>query len=105
MNLDAKFNATETSEYNIYDKCYKGQNDSVGYVNTGCEDEAGLVNYLNDPVVQGNWNIRAKEWRPCNSRIYEAYLTGKNSYYLLPTLIKSNLRIVNFYLIVVGLFR
>lgn len=61
-NLDNKFNATNTSEYNIYDKCYKGQNDSVtlSYVNTGCEDDAGLINYLNDPIVQENWNIRPK---------------------------------------------
>ena len=40
MKLDNKFNDTNTSAYNIYDKCYRGKNDSgnLGYVNTGCED-------------------------------------------------------------------
>jgi len=53
--LDSQFNDTNTSAYNIYSKCYKGQNDSVSnleYVNTGCEDDAGILTYLNDPVVQ-----------------------------------------------------
>lgn len=72
MGLDNKFSVTNTSSYNIYDKCYKGQNDSssLKYVNTGCEDEAGLMNYLNDPHVQMNWNIRAKEWKPCNNKVF-----------------------------------
>jgi len=45
--------------YNIYDKCYKSKTNSsrLGYVNTGCEDEAGLLTYLNDPHVKQNWNI------------------------------------------------
>lgn len=105
--MDSKFNDTNTSEYNIYDKCYRGQNDSVdlSYVNTGCEDEAGLITYLNDPHVQESWNIRPKEWKPCSSKVFEAYLSGKNSYYLLPVLIQSHLRIVIFFIILVDLFR
>lgn len=96
--LDSKFNDLNTSEYNIYDKCYRGKNDSIdlSYVNTGCEDEAGLVNYMNDVHFQGNWNIRPKEWKPCNTKVFQAYLSGKNSYYLLPTLIQNSLRIVSF---------
>ena len=64
-----------------------------------------MINYLNDPHVQENWNIKPKEWKPCNSKVFEAYLSGKNSYYLLPALIKSNLRIVRFILFLVGVFR
>jgi hypothetical protein len=36
LKLDSLFNDTNTSAYNIYDKCYKGQNDSLSYLNTGC---------------------------------------------------------------------
>ncbi len=107
--MDAKFNATNTSQYNIYDKCYRGKNDSSGlkYVNTGCEDEAGLMTYLNDPQVQQNWNIKdTREWKPCNNKVFAAYLSsGKNCYFLLPELIKSHLRIVTFLSYSVDLLR
>jgi len=44
--------------YNIYDKCYKSKtNSSSNYVNTGCEDNEGIMNYLNDKNVRNNWNI------------------------------------------------
>ena len=56
--LDAFFNTTNSSMYNIYDKCYKSKTTSVNYVNTGCEDNAGIMTFLNDPNVKKNWNIK-----------------------------------------------
>lgn len=44
--------------YNLYDKCYKTKNTTgLKYVNTGCEDDAGITNFLNDPSVKKNWNF------------------------------------------------
>jgi hypothetical protein len=44
--------------YNIYDKCYKSKNSaSDNYINTGCEDNAGIMTFLNDKNVRANWNI------------------------------------------------
>ena len=48
--------------YNIYDKCYKTPNltddDNLEYINTGCEDNAGIMTFLNDHVVKQKWNIQ-----------------------------------------------
>jgi hypothetical protein len=44
--------------YNIYDKCYKTKTNSSNYVNTGCEDDEGILTYLNDDNVKKNWNIK-----------------------------------------------
>jgi hypothetical protein len=52
------FNATNSSIYNIYDKCYKAiPNNDLKYVNTGCEDNAGIIDYFNSPTVRASWNI------------------------------------------------
>lgn len=57
--MDKQFNQTNSSMYNIYNKCYKTKNDTFedNYINTGCEDDLGVVNFLNDPNVKKNWNI------------------------------------------------
>jgi hypothetical protein len=82
--------------YNLYDKCYKTKNTTgLKYVNTGCEDDAGITNFLNDPSVKKNWNfLENKEWTPCNTTVFEEYRSGQNSFHLLPELIKNKLRIV-----------
>lgn len=70
--LDGIFNNTNSSMYNIYDKCYKSQTTDYQYVNTGCEDNAGIMTFLNDPNVKKNWNIDTKkEWAPCDSHVFE----------------------------------
>ena len=94
--MDELFDNCTTSPYNIYDKCWRGKNDTGNYVNTGCEDEAGIMNYLNDPTVKQNWNIRSdKEWLPCNKKVFHEYHgDSKNMYYMLSDLIKNQLRIV-----------
>lgn len=81
--------------YNLYDKCYKTKNTTgLKYVNTGCEDDAGITNFLNDPSVKKNWNfLENKEWTPCNTTVFEEYRSGQNSFHLLPDLIKNKLRI------------
>ena len=58
--MDGYFNKTNTSMYNIYDKCYKSKEkaDNLGYINTGCEDNAGIITFLNDANVKKNWNIQ-----------------------------------------------
>lgn len=69
--MDKQFNATSTSMYNLYDKCYKSANQSSNYINTGCEDTFGVVTFLNDPLIKKRWNINTeKEWTPCNNKIY-----------------------------------
>ena len=82
--------------YNLYDKCYKTKNTTgLKYVNTGCEDDSGITNFLNDPSVKKNWNfLMNKEWTPCNTTVFEEYRSGQNSFHLLPELIKNKLRIV-----------
>jgi hypothetical protein len=49
--------------YNIYDKCYKTRNDSeeLEYVNTGCEDNVGILSFLNDANTKKNWNIDSQK--------------------------------------------
>ena len=96
--MDGYFNATNTSMYNIYDKCYKTVNESLeelDYINSGCEDHAGITTFLNDPFVKKKWNIdNPKEWEPCNSKIIMEYQGDRNAYDHLPFLIKNHLRIV-----------
>jgi hypothetical protein len=31
--------------------------EDLSYINTGCEDDVGVITFLNDPVVKKNWNI------------------------------------------------
>ena len=95
--MDKFFLSTNTSAYNIYSKCYKSNSvDELSYINTGCEDDAGIIEYLNDPHVRENWNILPNQqpWVPCNRTIFTEYMNGKNSYELYPSLIKNKLRIV-----------
>lgn len=94
--LNKQFKDTNTSMYNIYDKCYKAKNTTgLKYVNTGCEDDAGITNFLNDPSVKEHWNFLAnKEWTPCNTTVFEEYRSGQNCFHLLPELIKNKIRIV-----------
>lgn len=96
--MDTIFNATNSSMYNIYDKCYKTKNTTnLKYINTGCEDNAGVMTFLNDKNVRKNWNIQVeKDWIPCNTKIFEEYRNANNSYWLYPELIKSKLKIVYF---------
>jgi len=95
--LNKQFKDTNTSMYNIYDKCYKAKNTTgLKYVNTGCEDDAGLTNYLNDPVVKKHWNFLVnKEWTPCNTTVFDEYRSGQNCFHLLPELIQNKLKIVS----------
>jgi hypothetical protein len=46
--LDKNYNATNTSAYNIYAKCYNNSK-TANTINMGCEDETGATSYLNDP--------------------------------------------------------
>jgi len=97
--LDGYFNDTNSSLYNIYDKCYKSKNTSRQYINTGCEDNAGLTTFLNDPSVKKNWNIdTTKEWAPCDDNVFKEYLGKNNSYWIFPLLIQNKLKIVQFLL-------
>lgn len=84
--------------YNIYSQCYKTANSSFedNYINTGCEDNLGVLTFLNDPNVRINWNIDTdKEWEPCNKNIFMEYQGKVNAYQLLPFLIKNHIRIVS----------
>lgn len=93
--LDGYFNATNSSMYNIYDKCYKSKTPTIEYVNSGCEDNAGIMTFLNDPNVRKNWNIESdKEWNPCNATVYDEYLGRNNSEWLYPFLIQNKVKIV-----------
>jgi len=70
--MDKIFNTTNTSMYNIYDKCYRSQNSSENYINTGCEDNAGILTFLNEPSTKKKWNIYTeKEWTPCSSDVFK----------------------------------
>ena len=60
--MDKQFNDTETSIYNIYTKCYRTGN-KTDSINTGCIDEQGIIDYLNDPNVKDEWNVdKDKVW-------------------------------------------
>ena len=70
--------------------------EDLQYINTGCEDDAGIMTFLNDANNKKNWNIDVdKEWTPCNRKIVEEYQDSKNAYDVLPFLIKNNIRIVH----------
>ena len=56
IDMDKFRNSTSTSVYNIYDKCYKSSNSS-NTINTGCLDEEGIKEYLNDKLVREEWNV------------------------------------------------
>lgn len=114
VEMDSQFNKTKTSMYNIYDKCFQTPNNTfesivgdssegssdeaeeVNYINTGCEDNVGILTFLNDKNVKKNWNVDVdKEWLPCNNNIFAEYVTKVDTYSILPFLIKYKLRIVS----------
>lgn len=93
--LDKNYNATNTSAYNIYAKCYKAAGSNT--INMGCEDEVGPITYLNDADFKRNWNIREIEghkWEPCSERIWGEYTGSNGTYHLLDGLIKDHMRVV-----------
>lgn len=94
QKIDKEVNATNTSAYNIYAKCWN--KDKAGNtINLGCEDESGAINYLNDPLFRTNWNIReGKTWAPCDIKIWNQYHSGNGSLHLINGLIKDGLRFV-----------
>ena len=93
--MDKKFNETNSSMYNIYDRCYKTQNSSSNYINTGCEDHIGILTFFNEPSTRKRWNIKGDtEWTPCNKKVFLQYHGARNAYQILPLLIEKKLRIV-----------
>lgn len=97
VEMDTIFNKTSTSMYNIYSRCYRTINDTFedNYINTGCEDNVGILTFLNDPNVKKNWNILTdKEWQPCNMNVFREYQGKTHVYDLLPFFITNKLRIV-----------
>lgn len=105
QKIDKEVNATNTSAYNIYAKCWNNNNKS-NTINLGCEDESGATAYLNDPHFRQNWNIREGiTWKPCDLKIWNEYHSGNGSLHLVDGLIKDGLRFVLFSLILVGLQR
>ena len=57
QQMDKNFNATNTSPYNIYSKCYHPKNNTVNVMNTGCEDEEGVLKFFNTDNFKNFWNI------------------------------------------------
>lgn len=97
IEMDTIFNKTNSSMYNVYSKCYKTVNDTFedNYINTGCEDNVGILTFLNDPNVKKNWNIDSdKEWEPCNRNVFREYQGRTHVYDMLPFFITNKLRIV-----------
>lgn len=84
QKIDKDVNATNTSAYNIYSKCYNTSKTIENTINLGCEDEEGTTNYLNDPHFKENWNIRdGTTWKPCSVKIWNEYVTGNGSIHLI----------------------
>lgn len=95
QKIDKEVNATNTSAYNIYAKCWKS---GANTINLGCEDESGATSYLNDPHFRQNWNIREGiTWKPCDLKIWNEYHSGNGSLHLINGLIKDGLRFVLFF--------
>lgn len=91
--IDKDVNATNTSAYNIYGKCYNTT--KANTINLGCEDETGATAYFNDVHFKQNWNIReGKAWTPCSINIWNEYHNGNGSLHLINDLIKDNMRFV-----------
>ena len=81
IEMDKKFNETNSSMYNIYDRCYKTQNSSSNYINTGCEDHIGILTFFNEPSTRKRWNIKGDtEWTPCNKKVFLQYHGARNAY-------------------------
>lgn len=66
--MDKNFNATNTSAYNIYSKCYFSANQTI---NDRCEDEEGMLKFFNTAEFKQYWNIKnEKTWEVCNKTIW-----------------------------------
>ncbi len=76
--FDSKFQATNTSSYNIYAKCYKGQGNSM-VPNTGCEDEDGIITFLNDAGIQTKMHVIPGNWTVCNPNLRRNYHDGNKN--------------------------
>ena len=114
--LDEKFESFNTSIFNIYDRCYyqnlslsagvsDGLNTEYKLTQSGgklklngglsCEDEMGMYNWLNEPVIKGELHVNiSKHWTNCNEQVSSRYQKNpEQSYPLYKELIKQKLRI------------
>lgn len=108
--LDDFFNSTKTDRRNIYKKCIK--QDTGSYPNIPCLDQIGILKWFNNPQVRKaiHTNVSdSQQWTICNDIIPQAYIKdSRQAYWLYPTLIRANLRIVLFKVIpddLLGSFR
>jgi hypothetical protein len=70
QKLDAFWNSTNSSTYNIYAKCYKSQNSSENIVSLSCDDEKGIMLLLNDEMFQNTIHVTPGNWSVCNKTIF-----------------------------------
>jgi hypothetical protein len=94
--LDDFFNATKTDRRNIYKKCVRQE--TGGYPNIPCLDQIGILGWFNDLKVRKAMHVQipdSQNWTICNDQLATAYTKdSRQSYWLYPTLIQANLRIV-----------
>ena len=71
QQLDKLFDSTNSSMYNIYDKCYKS--DKVDLHNTVCVDESAIVTVLNDPGFQTALHVNQVAYKVCNDLVRSSF--------------------------------
>lgn len=95
-NMDNFFLSTGVNRRNIYEKCLKQH--SEGYPDIPCLDQTGILKWLNDEQMRKAMHVNVStstKWTVCNEDVELSYLKDpRGSYFLYPSLIQANLRLV-----------
>lgn len=68
----------------------------VNGINEKCEDTQGLLRFLNDETIQDTLHVPRGKFNVCNEEVFDAYIgNASGSYWIYPTLIKKNQKIVH----------
>lgn len=95
-DLDNLFLSTGVNRRNVYEKCLK--QDTGEHKPIPCLDQVGILKWLNDPQMRKAMHVNVSDstvWNICNDAVEQAYFKDpRQSYFLFPSLIRADLRIV-----------
>lgn len=112
---DKAFDETETIINNIYEPCYhqvipnadKSSLEARSFTQSRfkstlgayktCEDLMGIINFLNEPLMQESLHVNLANYDICSDEVSRGYKMNPNaSEWIYPSLIRANIRILIF---------
>jgi carboxypeptidase C (cathepsin A) len=84
QQIDKLFDSTNSSAYNIYEKCYKAAGNPI------CEDESAILTVLNDDGFQTALHVTNGNFSVCNQNVSDNYVGNpQGSYSIIKELLAA----------------